>query len=69
MQTEKEIRENLIDAGCSKAEVKSIMDCISSGAVKGAEKLIGTCRKRQLERLHESQKCIDRLDYLSWQMR
>ena len=69
MQTEKEIRENLTDAGCSRSEAESILKCICSGDVKGAEKLIGASRKRQLALLHECQQCIDRLDYLSYQMK
>ena len=69
MQTEKEIRENLTDAGCSRSETESIMKCLCLGDVKGAEKLIGASRKRQLALLHECQQCIDRLDYLSYQMK
>ena len=69
MQSEKEIRENLMDAGCSRSETESIMKCICSGDVKGAEKLIGTSRKKQLAQLHECQQRIDRLDYLSYQIR
>lgn len=68
MQTEKEIRENLTDAGCDSSETESILECISSGDIKGAEKLIGASRKRQLALIHKSQQCIDRLDYLSYQM-
>ncbi|MBR4131951.1 MAG: hypothetical protein IKT99_03150 [Oscillospiraceae bacterium] len=69
MQGENEIRENLLDAGCSGAETESILGCLRSGDRKGAEKLIDASRKKQLARLHESQQCIDRLDYLRWQMR
>ena len=69
MQTEKEIKENLMDAGCSRSETEAIMKRICSGDVKGAERLIGASRKRQLARLHECQQCIDRLDYLSYQMK
>lgn len=69
MQTEQEIRENLTDAGCSSKEIESIMGCFSVGDMKGAEKLIGASRKKQLAILHECQQCIDRLDYLSYQMK
>lgn len=69
MQTEKEIRENLMDAGCSGDETEAILGCIRQGKTKAAEKLIGESRKRQLKQIHESQQCIDRLDYLSWQMK
>ena len=69
MQTEKEIRENLIDAGCSSSETEAILGCILQGKTKEADKLIGESRKKQLKQIHESQQYIDRLDYLSYQMK
>lgn len=69
MLTNKEIKENLKDAGCSSCEADSIMKYISSGDMKKAEKLIDASRKKQLAKLHESQKCIDRLNYLSFQLK
>ena len=69
MQTEKEIRENLIDAGCSRSETEAIISCILQGKTREADRLIRESRKKQLKLIHESQQCIDRLDYLSWQMK
>lgn len=69
MPTHAEIRENLFDAGCTDDEVNAIITCIQNGEDRRAEKLIARCRKRQLERVHESQQCIDRLDYLSYRLR
>lgn len=69
MQTQNEIRENLMDAGCSPEETDSILSCICENHLKDAEKQVEQCRKKQLAKLHESQKCIDRLDYLVWQMK
>lgn len=66
--TELDIIENLRDAGCDETEITSIMDCYRGGDRKRTEKLIAGCRKKQLERLHESQACIDRLDFLSYQL-
>ena len=68
MQTEKEIRENLIDAGCSPDETESILLCIRLGNLKAAEKRIAARRSEQLARIHESQQCIDRLDYFVFRM-
>lgn len=68
MSTEKEIAENLLAAGCGKAEIESILSSIQKGDRKGMQRLIAACRKKQLNRLHDSQTCIDRLDYLSYQM-
>lgn len=69
MSEEREIRKNLQDAGCSRDEAESILECIRSGNLRRAEKLIGASRKRQLEQVHKGQLCIDRLDYLCYQMK
>ena len=68
MKSEKEIAENLLAAGCGGAEIESILSSIQKGDRKSTEKLIAQCRKKQLDRLHDSQACIDRLDYLSYQL-
>ena len=68
MITEKEIAENLLAAGCVEAEIKMILSSIQKGDRKNTEKLIAKCRKKQLNRLHDLQACIDRLDYLSYQL-
>ena len=68
MNTEKEIAENLLAAGCGEAEIERIVASIQKGDRKNTEKLIANCRKKQLDRLHDSQACIDRLDYLSYQL-
>ena len=64
-----EIAETLLAAGCGDAEIEMIVSCIRKGDRKNTEKLIEKCRRKQLERLHDSQACIDRLDYLSYQLR
>ena len=66
VNTEKEIEETLLAAGCGEAEAEMIVSCIQKGDRKNTEKLIAKCRKKQLDRLHDSQACIDRLDYLSY---
>ena len=68
MHSEKDIIQNLRDAGCSEKDIGSIMACYREGDQRKMEKLIAVCRKRQLERLHDSQNCIDRLDFLSYQL-
>ena len=68
MPTEIEIRENMLDAGCSETEMRSILESICGGKLKEAGKQIEACRKKQLERLHESQRCIDCLDYLNYRI-
>ena len=68
MYTENEITETLQAAGCQEAEIGMIVSSIQKGDRKKTEKLIASCRKKQLDRLHKSQACIDRLDYLSYQL-
>ncbi len=68
MTAEKEITETLLAAGCGEAEVELIVSSIRKGDHKYTEKLIAKCRKKQLDRLHDSQACIDRLDWLSYQL-
>jgi len=64
-----EITELLLVAGCGETETKMIVSSIQKGDHQKTEKLIAKCRRKQLDRLHESQACIDRLDYLSYQLR
>lgn len=66
---EVEIAETLFAAGCEKEEIERILSGIQRGDRKSIEKLIANFRKKQLDRLHDSQACIDRLDYLSYQLR
>lgn len=68
MQRETDIIENLRDAGCDTKDIEAIMTCYRNGEPKKTERLIALCRKKQLEKMHESQKCIDRLDYLCYQL-
>ena len=69
MQVKNEIADILLAAGCGVTEIEMIVSCIQKGDRKTTEKLIAKCRRKQLDRLHESQACIDRLDYLSYQLR
>ena len=63
-----DITENLLTAGCGEKEAERIVSALQGGNLKKAEKLIAGCRKKQLDRLHESQACIDRLDYLCYRL-
>ena len=64
-----EIAEILLAAGCGESETEMIVSSIQKGDSQKTEKLIEKCRRKQLDKLHESQACIDRLDYLSYQLR
>lgn len=69
MPDDNEIRENLKDGGCGREETESILSSVRCGDMKKAEKLIAAVRTKQLKEIHERQICIDRLDYLSYQIR
>ena len=64
-----EIAEILLAAGCGESATEMIVSSIQKRDSQKTEKLIAKCRRKQLDRLHESQACIDRLDYLSYQLR
>lgn len=64
-----EIAEILLAAGGGESETEMIVSSIQKRDSQKTEKLIAKCRRKQLDRLHESQACIDRLDYLSYQLR
>lgn len=66
IRSEEEISENLRAAGCKDKEITKILECIQKKEKRNAEKLIELCRKKQLDRMHDSQSCIERLDYLSY---
>lgn len=68
MLKESEVRDNLLDANCSREDIEKIICCLKDGDRKTADRLVSECRKKELTRLHESQKCVDRLDYLSYRM-
>lgn len=68
MRNDTEIEENRKDAGCNSKEIREILDCYQKGDRKRMETLIAVCRKDRLNRLHECQQCIDRLDFLTFQM-
>lgn len=63
-----ELADSLRDAGCEREEIDSIVSLYLQGDLKTIEKIIRKCRRQQLERMHDHQLYIDRLDYLSYQL-
>ena len=66
---QKEILENLFDAGCSKEEIDRIITCMQTGDMQKALRQIDLCRENALEQMHQCQDCISRLDYLQYRLR
>lgn len=62
------IEQNLKDAGCDSETIDSFMICKEKGNPKDQVKLLSKHRMKLLDKVHESQKCIDCLDYLVYQI-
>ena len=61
-----ELRQNLVDAGCDPVQIDKFEDLASEG---DKVSLLEIHRKNLLARLHQSQRQIDCLDYLLYQLR
>ena len=61
-----ELRQNLIDAGCDQAQIDAFAHLAGSG---DRVELLETHRKALLTKLHQSQRQLDCLDYLLYQLR
>lgn len=64
-----DILQCLMDSGCDEITAGKVMNKLEDEDTKGAMKLLGSQRKDLLDGVHEKQKCIDCLDYLTWQMK
>lgn len=62
------IEQNLKDAGCDCDTITCFMNCNEKGYKDEQKYLLAKHRKKLLEQVHESQKCIDCLDYLVYQI-
>ena len=61
-----ELRQNLLDAGCDSSQIEVFEHLAESG---DRLDLLEAHRKDLLEKLHQSQRQIDCLDYLLYQLR
>ena len=61
-----ELRQNLMDAGCDPVQIEVFEHLAAEG---GRLDLLETHRKDLLEKLHQSQRQLDCLDYLLYQLR
>lgn len=68
-QTEEAVIQNLKDAGCSEEKIAAFIKEVHAERMKEAVRILETQRCSLLEELHASQKKIDCLDYLVFQMR
>lgn len=66
---DKDILQNLKDAGCDEATIQAFMDCLHSGKQVMGTNLLERHRRSLINNLHAWQKRIDCLDYLLFVMR
>ncbi len=64
MRRESTVRRNLLDAGCGDASAAFVDQLVQSGRMRDALHEMRVIRCDLIERLHESQRRVDRLDYL-----
>lgn len=67
-QTEEAVVQNLKDAGCSEEKIAAFMKEFHGERMKEAVRVLEIQRCSLLEELHASQKKIDCLDYLVYQI-
>ncbi len=63
----KGLRQNLLDAGCSKDFIEEFESCISDESK--CEKLLAKHRRKLLDEVHEKEHNISCLDYLVFMMK
>ncbi len=68
-ENEKNIRQNLIDAGCTPEQTEKFMQKLNNGDIKNGLKQLFEHRCCLLDDLHKEQKCIDCLDYLIYMIK
>ena len=61
-QTEEELIQNMVDAGCEEETVASVLTCLKQGQKKKGLLLLQGQRKMLLDGIHRDQSCIEFLD-------
>lgn len=68
-QTEGELVQNMVDAGCEEETIASVLACLKQGQKKKGLLLLQRQRKMLLDGIHRNQSCIEFLDGVLWGMR
>ncbi len=66
--SEEEMIQNMKDAGCDDACIQEFLEEYRQGAKKKCDMVLSRHRRELLDQLHQEQKKIDCLDYLSYQI-
>lgn len=61
-QTEEELIQNMVDAGCGETTVAGVLACLKQGQKKKGLLLLQSQREALLDGIHADQSCIDYLD-------
>ncbi|MCD8223387.1 MAG: hypothetical protein LUC99_00790 [Clostridiales bacterium] len=67
--SEKAIIQNMKDAGCGEACIREFLTEYRQGKQKNCDMVLSRHRRELLDQLHQEQRKIDCLDYLSYQMK
>ncbi len=62
------LRQNLLDAGCGPDTVQRCMDLVEKQESAELLRLLSRHRRELLDKVHQSEKRIDCLDYLIYQI-
>lgn len=61
-QSEEELIQNLVDAGCGDNTVDRVLDCLAQGQKQKVLSLLQKQRETLLDGIHREQSCIGYLD-------
>ncbi len=61
-QTEEELIQNMVDAGCGETTVADVLACLKQGQKKKGLLLLQGQRETLLDGIHADQSCIEYLD-------
>lgn len=67
--TDKEVIQNLKDAGCNSKTVEQFIVYVREGKLQEQFKLLLEHRKKLLDKIHKEEKMIDCLDYLVYKLK
>ena len=67
--TKKFITENLEEAGCDCSTIACVIECCEEQDSNRMDKILAIHRRKLLDEVHKGYKCIDCLDYFSYQMK
>ena len=66
--TNEQIKQNLEDAGCDVEMIDCILESCNEGDEKKMKELLSKHRRKLVDEMHKSCRCIDCLDYLSYEI-